>query len=348
MALIFDKVLTFFSGMNAVALSPGGDLAAVCFHDRELYVYRIVEPPRTSERKNAARDARGSLEEYRFLRLAQGRYNRPPEAEVHYRYTKLAFLDNDTLLVAREIEQVGGGWRPQEEPANISLAAIRVGTGELVREFTAAEHGPTLAAPLLIPPMYVLFPAGERAIGLDATSFRELFRLDYGGGQLGQNAMAYDSATGRLYALAGEFESSSLHTYLLRPDRGSFEELQKRRLDLDGFLGTACAYGPTAEKSPSGSRQRKTSSGAARRRIACTPGKRACWAGSVSSRKRGIDTWTSTHRLIATGGVRATSRSRPFSATGRTEQRRRHRLALATGSMSSTPRSRSIWMTTRL
>src|SRR5436309_6607283 len=100
MALIFDKVLTFFSGMNSVALSPGGELAAVCFHDRELHVYRIVEPAQTTKPGRRARDSEGSLEEYRFLRLAQGRYNRPPEAEVHYRHTRLAFLDDHTLLVA--------------------------------------------------------------------------------------------------------------------------------------------------------------------------------------------------------------------------------------------------------
>jgi hypothetical protein len=66
-ALIFDKAFTFFSGMNSVALSPGGDLAAVCFHDRELYVYRIVEPPQTSKPRSRARDEEGSLEEYRAL-----------------------------------------------------------------------------------------------------------------------------------------------------------------------------------------------------------------------------------------------------------------------------------------
>jgi hypothetical protein len=244
-SLIFDKVLTFFSGMNAVALSPGGDLAAVCFHDRELYVYHIVESPHTSKRRNSARDAGGSLEEYRFLRLPQGRYNRPPEADVHYRHTKLAFLDNDTLLLAREIEQVGGGSQnTPEEPAHVSLAAVRVETGEVVREFTAADYGPLLAAPLLVPPTYILFPAAETAICLDATSFREVFRLGYGGGQLGRNAIAYDPATGRLYALAGEFESSSLHTYLLRPDQGTFEELQQRPLELNSFLGNSLCLRP--------------------------------------------------------------------------------------------------------
>jgi hypothetical protein len=248
-AVIFDKVFTFFSGMNSVALSPGGGLAAVCFHDRELYVYRIIEPSQASKPRGGARDAAGSLEEYRFLRLAQGRYNRPPEAEVHFSHTKLAFLDDETLLVAREIEQVGGGsQRTPEEPANISLAAVRVGTGEVVREFTATDYGPLLAAPLLIPPKYVLFPAGETAICLDATSFREVFRLDYGGGQLGHNAMAYDSATGRLYALAGEFESSSLHTYLLRPDRGTVEELEKRPLELKGFLGNSLCLRPDGKE----------------------------------------------------------------------------------------------------
>jgi hypothetical protein len=248
-ALIFDKVLTFFSGMNCLALSPGGERAAVCFHDRELLVYRIIEPAQTLKPRRRARDSEGSLEEYRFLRLAQGRYNRPPEAEVHYRHTKLAFLDDDTLLVAREIEQVGGGsQKTPEEPAHISLAAVRVETGEVVREFTAAEYGPLLAAPLLIPPKYVLFPAGETAICLDATSFREAFRLGYGGGQLGHNAIAYDSATRRLYALAGEFESSSLHTYRLRPGRGTFEELEERPLELGGFLGNSLCLRPDGQE----------------------------------------------------------------------------------------------------
>ncbi len=249
MTFVFDKMLTFFSGMNAVALSPGGELAAVCFHDRELYVYRIVGPPPTSKRTSRARDEAGSLEEYRFVRLAQSRYNRPPEAEVHYRDTKLAFLDDDTLLVAREIEQVGGGsQKTPEELAHISLAAVRVETGEVVREFTAAEYGPLLAAPLLIPPHYVLFPAGEAAVCLDATSFRQVFRLGYGGGQLGHNALAYDSGTGRLYLLAVEFESSSLHTYLVRPDRGTCEELQKRRVDVDGFLGNSLCLRPDGQE----------------------------------------------------------------------------------------------------
>jgi hypothetical protein len=248
-AVIFDKVFTFFSGMNSVALSPGGDLAAVCFHDRELHIYRIIEPSQAIKPRSRARDTAASLEEYRFERLPQGRYDRPPEAEVHFRHTKLAFLDDETLLVAREIEQVGGGSRkPPEEPANISLAAVSVGTGEVVREFTAAEYGPLLAAPLLIPPKYVLFPAGETAICLDATSFREAFRLGYGGGQLGHNAIAYDSGTGRLYALAGEFESSALHTYLLRPGRGTFQELEKRPLELDGFLGNSLCLRPDGQE----------------------------------------------------------------------------------------------------
>jgi hypothetical protein len=138
MALILDKMSTCFSGLNSVALSPTGDMAAVCFNDRELYVYRILGHPRgidPSQNVNpgtAASDEEGYLEEYRFLRLVQGRYNRPPDAEVRFRHTKLAFLTDEILLVAREIEQVGGGgWTPQEEPANTSLAAIRIETGEV-------------------------------------------------------------------------------------------------------------------------------------------------------------------------------------------------------------------------
>jgi hypothetical protein len=141
-----------------------------------------------------------------------------------------------------------GGWTPQEEPANISLAAIRIETGEVVAEFTDSELGPLFAAPLLIPPKYVLLPAGEAAICLDTTSFRKILRLDYGGEQIGHNAIAYDSGAGNLYVLAGEFESSTLHTYHLRPGKRTFEELEKRPLVLEGFLGSSLCLSPDGKE----------------------------------------------------------------------------------------------------
>ena len=42
MPLIYNRILTHFSGLNSVALNATGDLAAVCFNDRELHVYRII------------------------------------------------------------------------------------------------------------------------------------------------------------------------------------------------------------------------------------------------------------------------------------------------------------------
>ena len=36
MPLIYNKILTHFSGLNSVALNANGDLAALCFNDREL------------------------------------------------------------------------------------------------------------------------------------------------------------------------------------------------------------------------------------------------------------------------------------------------------------------------
>jgi hypothetical protein len=255
MALILDKMSTCFSGLNSVALSPAGDMAAVCFNDRELHIFRIlghprgVDPSQNISPESAASDEDGYLEEYRFLRLAQGRYDRPPAADVRYSRTKLTFLTDEILLVAREIEQVGGGgWAPPEEPAHISLAAVRIETGEVVAEFTAAEYGPLFAAPLLIPPKYVLFPAGEAAICLETASFRKVFRLGYGGEQMGHNAIAYESGTGTLYVLAGEFESSSLHTYQVRPDQGSVEKLERRPLELDGFLGSSLCLRPDGKE----------------------------------------------------------------------------------------------------
>jgi hypothetical protein len=101
---------------------------------------------------------------------------------------------------------------------------------------------------LLIPPKYVLFPAGEAAICLDTASFREVFRLDYGGEQLGHNAIAYDSGTAKLYVLAGEFESSSLHTYHLRPGKRTFQELEKRPLVLEGFQGSSLCLRPDGKE----------------------------------------------------------------------------------------------------
>src|SRR5690348_11156273 len=131
--MILEKMSTCFSGLNSVALSPAGNLAAVCFNDRELHTYRILEhprgfdTPRNTNSKDVASDDGGYLEEDRFLRLDQGRYGRPPGAEVSFSDTKLAFLTDEILLAAREIEQVGGGgWTPEEEPARVSLAAISI------------------------------------------------------------------------------------------------------------------------------------------------------------------------------------------------------------------------------
>src|SRR6516165_8852112 len=106
MPLIYNRILTHFSGLNSVALNATGDLAAVCFNDRELHVYRIIEGPRKidpSEIVNpriGALEERASLEEHRFLRLSIGRYGRPADARVSFKSTRLAFLNDEILLVA--------------------------------------------------------------------------------------------------------------------------------------------------------------------------------------------------------------------------------------------------------
>ena len=223
MALIYNKILTHFSGLNSVALSANGDLAAACFNDRELLVYRIIEGPRQIDPSKivnpniGALEEGGSLQEYRFIRLPlASRHDRPLGAEVNFEHTKLTFLTDETLLIAREIEQIGGGKRPPpSKEINISLAAVDIKSGKVVSEFTDSAYGPILAAPLLIPPKYVLFNAVNTAICLDATSFREVFRLrkfDEDEAIIGEedvsseehichNAVAYDPPTGILYVL---------------------------------------------------------------------------------------------------------------------------------------------------
>lgn len=241
MAQIYDKILTHFSGLNSVALGTNGDLAAACFNDRDLHVYRIIEDPsQIVDPKIGALTEGGYLEEHRFIRLSQGRYNRPPEAEVSYQDTKLTFLNDETILVARAINQVGGGGRkPPEKPAHISLAAIKIDTGEMVAEFTDPAYGPLFASPFLLPPQFVLFPAGETAICIDPASFREVFRLRSTGEQFAHNGIVYDAGRGTLYVLWREFESSFLQTYRLHPDRGTYEELERRELVHKGFLGNS-------------------------------------------------------------------------------------------------------------
>jgi hypothetical protein len=259
MALIYNKILNHFSRLNSVALNANGDLAVVCFNDRELIVYRIVEGPKkinpsTIVNPNiGALEEGGALKEYRFIRLPPpSRRNRPPGARVSFESTKIAFLNDKTLLVAREIEQVGGGEAgpPPEERANINLAAIKIATGEVVAEFMDSSYGPIFAAPLLIPPKYVLFSAANTAICLDTTSFREVFRLrefdeeeavigeeeSSGEEQIAHHAVAYDSGTGILYVLWCEYLSSFLQTYRLHPAKGSFERLERRSVleDLEG------------------------------------------------------------------------------------------------------------------
>jgi hypothetical protein len=251
MPLIYDKVLTHFYGLNSVALNAKGDLAAACFNERELHVYRVIEnPSQKVHPKMGALSEGGSLEEYRFIRLPAQRYNRPPEAEVNFRYSKLAFLNDETLMVAREIEQIGGGRAgpPVGERENISLVAVKIGTGGVIAEFTDSAYGPLFASPFLMPPNYVLFPAGHTAICIGATSFREVFRLRPPGEQIAHNGIVYDSKSGTLYVLWREFESAFLQSYRLHPDKGTYEDLERRPLELQGYLGNSLCVRPDGKE----------------------------------------------------------------------------------------------------
>jgi hypothetical protein len=255
MPLIYNRILSHFSGLNSVALNGTGDLAAVCFNDRELHVYHLIEGSRKIDPSKIVNPNIGgleegsSLEEYRFHRLSMCRYNMPADVKVRFDDTKLAFLNDQILLVAREIEALGENSPPQEKRPHLSLAAVKIETGDVVAEFTDLEYGPLVAAPLLIPPKYVLFPAGNTAICVDTTTFREVFRLrafdekgiigepeSSGGEQICHNAVAYDPTTSTLYVLWREWVNTFLQTYRLHPDQGSFERLQRRPVleDLEG------------------------------------------------------------------------------------------------------------------
>jgi hypothetical protein len=265
MPLIYNKILTHFSGLNSVALNATGDLAGVCINDRELHVFRIVEgehkidPSQIVNPSIGALEEGGFLEEYRFHRLSVGRYNMHADAEVDLKNTRLTFLNDDILLVAREIEALGGNSPPLEKRPHLSLAAVKIETGEVVAEFTDLEYGPLFAAPLLIPPKYVLFPAGSTAICVDTTTFREVFRLrafdekgiigepeSSGGEQICYNAVAYDPSTSTLYVLWRQWVSTFLQTYRLHPEKGSFERLQRRVLieALEGLVGNSMCLRP--------------------------------------------------------------------------------------------------------
>jgi hypothetical protein len=267
MALMYNKVLTHFSGLNAVALNEKGDLAAVSFHDRELFVYRIVEgeaidPSQIVNPAVGALREGSSLEECHFHRLPLAAHDRASAGRVEFDDTKLAFLDDETLLVARGISYVGGGSPgPGVERPNVSLAAVRIQTGEVVAEFTDPAYGPLLTAPLIIPPHYVLFVASYTAICLEAPSLREVFRLrrfDERGEIIGEedasaeeqicaNAVAYHAASGTLHVLWRVYRSSFLQTYRLDPEQGKVERLQ-RRPALDGFEGNSLCLRPDGQE----------------------------------------------------------------------------------------------------
>src|SRR5947209_12377920 len=135
MTRIYNKASNHFSGLNSVALNASGDLAAVCLNDSELFVYRIIERAQTINPAQiinpvcGSREERASLEEHRFLRLSPDRYQGASAGEVHFRDSKLAFLNDETLLVAREIQRLGGATSaPPAEQDHISLAAINIKT----------------------------------------------------------------------------------------------------------------------------------------------------------------------------------------------------------------------------
>jgi hypothetical protein len=188
----------------------------VCVNEREVLVYALDQ---------------GRLDEHKVLPLATAR------REGIWPSTKLAFVGDDVLLVAREMPQ-------------IRVSAFQIATGNIVGGFEDEAYGPMFAPPLLLSTRHVLISAAETAICIDLNSFREVFRIrrldedglavdedDFvAGEQVSPNGIAYDSRTGFLYVLWRSFVNSFLQTYRLDLEGNRFERLQ-RRLVLEGFEG---------------------------------------------------------------------------------------------------------------
>ncbi|MFO0892119.1 MAG: hypothetical protein U0790_23650 [Isosphaeraceae bacterium] len=220
--------------IGAVALGAGGSLAAVTVARSGVLLFEIYgETIRPG----------GSLD----LSPSPGRPAGPDLERIWIGFETVAFLDDQTLLVARGVRR----WYradpprapvPAEECFTTDLAALCLRTGASLGEFRDSPCDPPWTPPLPIGDGRVLFNPTSTVICVEVPSFREAWRVRrvegeeivppeegaLGDEQAAPNGLAYDAASGILYVLWRVHREAFLQTYRIDPGAHGFTRLGRR------------------------------------------------------------------------------------------------------------------------
>jgi hypothetical protein len=221
--MIVTSEITLSSQIDSVAFSPCGDCAVVAFGRDHLAIFEV---------------SRGSLEARSTFTLPPDRYQGLPGAQIAVSETRVSFLDERTILVARLVSRrAEDGSIPQEQLSRTTLLAVDASSGLPCGEFDVEDGMAIGVDPLPIAPHHVLLSlVAKTLICIDTSSWREVCRvreldgvLDPVGDlaedpeeKLTRNGVAYDRRQGLLYVLWRYFNAAALQTYTFEQKRSRF------------------------------------------------------------------------------------------------------------------------------
>jgi hypothetical protein len=213
-----SRQVTLPGQILSAAISPGGSLIVVAVEGGRLELF----------------DG-GSLEPRGSLALPEGGEGLPPGTTVEPNETRMAFLDEQTLLVARaEYLREPEGSDGLESPFRTRLLAVDTRSGGLVGEFDV-DGSVLRVAPVPIPPHHVLLSHdGLALICIDTSSWREVCRVGVGEDaddhdpavdieeEIAENGVAHDPHRGLVHVLWRYFNAGLVQSYRFDPDGPRF------------------------------------------------------------------------------------------------------------------------------
>jgi hypothetical protein len=206
----------FGEPITSVALEPGGDRVTVAVGDR-LLVYSL---------------GRGSLDPSSTIPLATDHLLRPGDTGVTASDTRVAFLDERTLFVARKlVRETPDRSVPWVDRERLHLAILDARTGDLLVEHDEPFEYGLRSDPLPVSEKHVLIERhyGQSIACLEVPGFREVCRLrshdDQGNvigdddcdpeEQVAPDGYVFDDRDQLLHVLWGVFNEAILQTYRL-------------------------------------------------------------------------------------------------------------------------------------
>jgi hypothetical protein len=238
--VILNEQIRLEGKIQSVILSPSGSLAAVVVDHNKLLIFDV---------------SGGTFVLRNTHPLPANRFDAPWASGVTFRESRVAFLDERTLILAWSVDRdTKDRSIPSEDRRRIALLSVDVDQGDVRGEYET-EGDAMAGPPLPLDPRHVLFGLHRKTlVCLDVTTWREVSRvreldeaLDPIGDEsecpeegLTTNGVAFIPVTGRLHVLWGYAFGSALQTYQVAEDRSRFVSLS-RSTPFDKEPAALCA-----------------------------------------------------------------------------------------------------------